>query len=123
MAIAKVKSVDLGNLIFDNGFVLYGENEQLYWEDQYLDFGVFKVEDFDGLLFDFNHPKEGRYFERVEGVGIKLLPINGEPIIVLGHSNCDACATNFYLILETGYNEACEFNINNCYQINYESNL
>lgn len=64
-------------LKFDNGISLYSEHDTDCCERHYMSTSDLTLEDFEGLEFDLSNDN---FFERIEGYGIALKPINGFPI-------------------------------------------
>lgn len=93
-----VKVVSVGSGIeFDNGMRLYDYHNQNCCESHYLSFDDLTTKDFDGLVFDLSNDD---FFERVEGYGIRLKPINGHPIGVPGYgSNNGYYSSDITLVL------------------------
>lgn len=79
----KVVKVQSDEIEFDNGVVLFSDHDSSCCEEHYLSFADLSLVDFDGLLFDLSNDK---FFERVEGYGIRLIPINGHPVSVPGYA-------------------------------------
>lgn len=93
----KVTSVSDDDLKFEDGTSLWSDHDQDCCEHHYLDFSGLTQEDFEGL--DFNLSSDS-FFERVEGFGIRLVPINGHPISVPGYgSNNGYYSHNLTLVL------------------------
>ena len=69
-------------LYFDNGWSLTYYHDQECCEEHYLDFNDLTLEDFEGLEFDLINDN---FFERIEGYGVALIPINGFPVRIAGH--------------------------------------
>lgn len=68
-------------LLFADGTSLSSEHDSDCCESHYLSFQDLKLEDFAGLSFDFS----GDFFERVEGYGIRLIPVVGHPVNIPGY--------------------------------------
>lgn len=79
---AKVVKIENDTIYFDNGIELWADHYQDCCESHYLDFSNIGLKDFDGLKFDLSN---GSFFERVEGYGIRLLPIKGHPVSIPGY--------------------------------------
>lgn len=73
----KVVELFEGGLKFDNGISLYSEHERDCCESHYMSTSDLTLEDFEGLEFDLSNDN---FFERIEGYGIALKPINGFPV-------------------------------------------
>ena len=111
----KVIKVDEETIGFDNGLMLYSEHDQDCCESHYLSFGDLTIEDFDGLEFDLNGDN---FFERVEGYGIALLPVNGHPVRVPGYGcNNGYYSTNLTLVLSDNKTFTKRFDITECQDI------
>ena len=78
---SKVIKVTSEGITFDDGAMIYSEHFRDCSEEHYLNFDDLELPDFDGLEFDL----ECNFFERIEGYGIELLPLNGHPIRIAGH--------------------------------------
>lgn len=78
----KVVKIQPNELEFDNGMVLASYHEHDCCEDHYLSFSDLELEDFEGLEFDLSNDN---FFERIEGYGVALKPINGHPIRIPGY--------------------------------------
>jgi len=111
---AKVIYVDEDILRFDDGSELYSDHDQDCCEHHYLSFKDLSLDDFQGL--DFNLDSED-FFEKVEDFGIRLLPVNGQPIGVPGYGyNNGYYSANLTLILSTKDGDK-EFDIIECQDI------
>ena len=84
--------------------------------------------DFEGLEFDLSGDLAAYdlalvgFFERVEGYGIRLLPINGHPVSVPGYGyNNGYYSSHLTLVLErpdkTGWGVTYYFDISKCQDI------
>lgn len=115
MKIAKVIDIKDNQIVFDNGYKLYSDHEQDCCEVHYLDFEHVKVEDFDGLIFDFRDYKEEKFFERVKDYGIRLKPTNGHPVSIPGYAGNNGYYSNqLTLILDLGNGKEHTYNITEC---------
>lgn len=93
----KVVSVDSEGLQFENGVFLYSDHRQSCCESHYLSFSDYSLSDFDGLVFDLTNDN---FFERIEGYGIALNPINGLPVRIPGYaSNNGYYSSNLSLVI------------------------
>lgn len=100
MEYSKVIKIINNILVFDNGFDLYSEHEQVFCERHYLCFDDLTLSDFDDLEFDLTNDN---FFERIDGYGIALLPINGHPVRIPGYGeNNGEYAYDMDLILSDG---------------------
>ncbi len=68
-------------LVFADGTTISSDHDNDCCESHYLSFADLKSEDFAGLSFDFS----GDFFERVDGYGIRLIPIEGHPVSIPGY--------------------------------------
>lgn len=80
----KVVKVESESIMFDNGAVLYSDHESDCCEHHWLSFGDIELDDFDDLRFDLSDDK---FFKRIEGYGIELIPIKGWPVRVPGYGS------------------------------------
>lgn len=109
---SKVLSVFRDRIVFDCGKKLYSWHQQDCCEQHYLDFTDLSIDDFEGLQFKLS--SSGDFFERVDGFGIRLLPLNGLPISVPGYgSNKGYYSSDLDLVLEENGKETI-FNISEC---------
>ena len=82
MTNVKVVKVDSDCIEFENGVKLYSSHEQSCCEHHFLNLNDLELDDFEG--FEFNLSTDG-FFNRIDGYGIELLPINGYPVRIAGH--------------------------------------
>ena len=84
MNLNKVKVVSIGDeyITFDNGVVLYSNHDSECCESHYLSLADLTIADFEGLEFDISNDN---FFERIEGYGIALKPLNGHPVRIPGY--------------------------------------
>ena len=99
----KLMSIKQDKLVFQsygNKIIhLYSGHDQDCCESHYLSFEDLTSSDFENLLFDLENDN---FFERVEGYGIRLLPINGLPIAIPGYgSNNGYYSDELKLVLES----------------------
>ena len=95
-----VREVGAGGIVFSDGSRLYSYHAQDCCESHELTFSDLKLQDFEGLEFDLSG--DG-FFQRVEGFGIRLIPVNGHPVPVPGHgSNNGHYGSDIALILTSG---------------------
>lgn len=80
----KVVKVTQDDITFDNGSSLQSYHEDDCCETHFLTFQDLTLADFDGLVFDLT---KDSFFERVEGYGIRLIPIEGHPVSVPGYGS------------------------------------
>lgn len=105
-----VSLVDKEEISFDDGSRLYSEHSQDCCEQHYLSFEHLTLEDFKGLKFDL----QGDFFEKVDGYGIRLKPVNGFPVAVPGYGyNNGYYGTNIDLVVKSGRGEK-RFDVSEC---------
>lgn len=110
----KVVYVDSGVLRFDDKSELYSEHESDCCESHYLSFEGLSWSDFEGLEFDLSSPA---FFEKVEGFGIRLLPVNGHPISVPGYGyNNGYYSSDLTLVLDRP-GSSTKFDITECQEM------
>ena len=80
--ITKVKTVNKLAIIFDNGIELSSYHEDDCCESHDLTLSDLTINDFEGLEFDLS---KDNFFERVEGYGIRLIPLKGHSVPIPGH--------------------------------------
>ena len=111
----KVVKFDSDSITFENGITLYSDHEQSCCETHYLSLSDLTMGDFEGLEFDLSTED---FFERIEGFGIALKPINGHPIRIPGYgSNNGFYSSNLALILTNGKTFEKVFDITECQSI------
>lgn len=111
----KVIYVDKDVVRFDDRSELYSDHDQDCCESHYISFANLSLADFDGLEFDLSSPS---FFEKVDGFGIRLLPIKGHPISVPGYGyNNGYYSSNLTLILDRS-GSCTKFDISECQIIN-----
>lgn len=107
-----VVNVDSDSIKFDNGVMLYSNHEQDCCESHYLSFDDLNIDDFDGLEFDLTNDN---FFERIDGYGIALHPINGLPVRVPGYgSNNGYYSSNLDLVLSDDKGFEKHYDITEC---------
>lgn len=105
-----VLSVDRNGIIFNDCSHLYSEHSQDCCESHELSFEHLTLEDFKDLKFDLR----GDFFERVDGYGIRLKPVNGFPVAIPGYgSNNGYYGTNIDLVVNFG-EEVKRFDVSEC---------
>ncbi len=111
MKALKVIKVNDESIEFDNGTILGSYHQEDCCEVHYLDFDDLTIGDFDGLEFDLTLDK---FFRKVEGYGIELIPVNGYSVKVPGYgSNNGYYSTDLSLVLSGGGIES-SFDISEC---------
>lgn len=110
----KVIYVDDDLLRFDDKSELYSDHSQDCCENHYLSFADLSLEDFEGLEFDIS---SSDFFEKVDGYGIRLVPVNGHAVSVPGYGyNNGYYSSNLTLVLkEEG--KSTSFDISECQDI------
>ena len=88
MELNKVKVVSISDddasITFDNGVILYSNHDPDCCETHYLCLADLTLADFDGLEFDISNDN---FFERIDGYGIALKPLNGHPVRIPGYGD------------------------------------
>lgn len=108
----KVVHVNSDEITFENGVVLYSHHDQNCCENHYLSFADLSLNDFDGLIFDLSG--DG-FFERVEGYGIRLIPLNGHPVSIPGYAyNNGYYSSNLSLCLSGPHGFERTYDIEEC---------
>ena len=108
---SKVIKVNDDGITFDNGMTLSSHHSQDCCESHELYFRDLTLGEFDGLEFDLSNDK---FFNRVDGYGIELLPVHGFPVRIAGHgSNNGYYSSNMDLVLSDGKTEK-TFDISDC---------
>jgi hypothetical protein len=110
----KLKVVKLmsDSLVFDNGVTLTSNHDQDCCETHYLSLSDLTIDDFDGLDFDLS---KDDFFERIEGYGIALKPVNGFPVRIPGYGTNNgyySSQLSLTLIDEKGFSKT--FDISDC---------
>ena len=109
-----VSQVSNDSIRFSNGQSLYSEHRQDCCEHHWLSFEHLTIEDFVGMEFDL----DGDFFEKVDGYGIRLKPVNGHPVAVPGYgSNNGYYSSDLTLTLCGGEKPSREFDISECQEI------
>lgn len=111
----KVIYVDTGLLRFDDKSELYSEHESDCCESHYLSFADLSLSDFEGLEFDISSPA---FFEKVDGYGIRLVPVRGHAVSVPGYGyNNGYYSSHLTLVLEKDGASKTKFDISECQDI------
>ena len=71
-------------ILFSDGYVLGSHHEDDCCETHYLEFSNINLDDFKGLKFDLSNEK---FFKRIPGYGIELIPVNGHSIKIPGYGD------------------------------------
>lgn len=79
----KVINVDSYSIEFENGIMLYSDHSNDCCENHYLSMSDLTIEDFKDLEFDLTNDN---FFNRIEGYGIELIPINGHTVKIPGYA-------------------------------------
>lgn len=99
--------------LFDDGFKLESEHEADCCEHHYLSTDDLTLEDFEYL--EFNLDIEGGFFNRIEGYGIELVPINGWSVKVPGYGdNNGYYSSQLNLSLRKDGKEVANWDITEC---------
>ena len=106
----KVIKVD-GCIEFEDGITLSSSHEQDCCEDHYLDFSDIQLSDFDGLEFDLS---DNKFFKKVEGYGIELIPIKGHPIRIPGYGYNNGYYSDELTLVVDGGGLVSEYDISDC---------
>ena len=110
--ITKVKSINQEGILFENNIKLVSEHYQDCCEHHYLSFDDLLLDDFDGLEFDLSSDK---FFRRIPGYGIELVPLHGHSIRIPGYaSNNGYYSSNLSLVLFDGNNFQVSYDISEC---------
>lgn len=115
--LSNVKVVSIKNdiITFDNGAMLYSEHEQSCCESHYLSMKDLVLADFEGLEFNISNDK---FFERIKGYGIALIPLNGHPVRIPGYGyNNGFYSSNLALVLEFSNGSRREYDVTYCQDI------
>lgn len=109
----KAVKIENNELVFNDGTRLLSDHDQSCCESHYLDFANLDISDFDGLEFDLTSDD---FFNRVEGYGIELKPINGHVVRVPGYgSNNGYYGSNIDLIIaDAKGNTIKSFDVSEC---------
>lgn len=81
---SKIVSVNKEYLLFDTGYKLESDHDQGCCESHYLDFDGVSDQPYEDLEFDLSNDK---FFNRVEGFGIELIPVSGSPLRIAGYGD------------------------------------
>ena len=113
----KVIKIDSESLTFDNGVILDSAHDTDCCERHYLDLSDLTIEDFHGLEFDISTDD---FFERIDGYGIALKPLNGHPVRIPGYGyNNGYYSSQLDLILSDGDRFSKLYDISECQVIEY----
>lgn len=109
----KVVKVNSESIEFTNDIILESKHQICCCENHWIDFEHVNIEDFDDLEFDLSNDN---FFERIEGYGIALLPINGHPIRIAGYGsdNGGYYSDNLTLVISNSTDILKEFDITEC---------
>ena len=112
----KVVAVKFEGILFENDVFLYDYHDTSCCESHQLYFQDLILADFEGLEFDLSNDK---FFKRIDGYGIELIPIKGFPIRIAGHgSNNGWYSSDLTLILKDSNGDCKKFDITECQDIN-----
>jgi len=107
----KVKKIYNDIIEFDNGSTLESYHESDCCENHYLSLKDLSLEEFEGLEFDLSNDN---FFERVEGYGIRLIPVNGHPVSIPGYGYNNGYYSSHLDLVLTENGEERVFNISEC---------
>ena len=108
----KVTKIARDSLTFNNGVRLYSNHDSDCCEHHYLSLADLSMQDFDGLEFDISGED---FFERLDGYGIALKPINGHPVRIPGYGyNNGYYSAQLDLILTNGKGFQKVFDVSEC---------
>ncbi len=111
----KVVKVDSEYIEFENGLQLSSKHDQECCETHYLDFTALSLDDFIDLEFDLSGDK---FFKKIEGYGIELIPIKGYSVKIAGYGdNNGYYSSNLTLLLTDWKQFKREFDIDECQTI------
>ena len=105
----KVIEVKSDNIKFDNGMVLSAFHKDKTYADNYLCFDDLTLNDFKDLEFDLTTDK---FFNRMIGYGIELVPIKGHSIRTPGYGvDSGFYTSDLELVLTSGDNIIKKFEV------------
>ena len=108
----KVVSVDSDSIQFENNIQLYSNHDSDCCENHYLSMEDLTIDDFKGLEFDLSNDN---FFNRIEGYGIELIPVNGHSIKIPGYaSNNGYYSSNLDLIISDNKSFNKQYDITEC---------
>lgn len=111
----KVIRVNDDGITFENGSYLTSNHDSDCCESHQLNFQELTLSDFEGLKFDLTNEK---FFNRVDGYGIELLPLHGHPVRIAGHgSNNGYYSTQLDLVVTHPDRTRKVYNITECQDI------
>ncbi len=97
---AKIAKIGSECIVFDNGYQLYSEHNQICCESHYLYFGDLILDGINDLEFDLSQPIEN-LIKKIPDYGIELIPTNGWPLRIPGYgSNNGYYSDKLTLVLE-----------------------
>ena len=112
---AKVVKVGDYGITFDNGLELSSNHDSDCCESHELYFKDLVLDEFKGMEFDLTDEK---FFKRVDGYGIELLPLVGWPVRVAGHGyNNGYYSSQLDLVLTDGKDFRKVYDISDCQDI------
>lgn len=96
---------------FEHNVDIYSKHDQCCCEDHYLSLRDLDFDDLKDLTFDLSNDE---FFERIEGYGIALKPLNGYPVRIPGYgSNNGYYSSNLDLVV-SGKDYRKEYDITDC---------
>lgn len=114
MSTSTVIGINYSGLEFTGNIKLYSDHKQQCCEHHYLDFSNLTVDDFTGLEFDLSDDK---FFNRVEGYGIELIPVNGHPIRVPGYGSNNGYYSDHIDLIVEGAGIRKKYDVSECQEI------
>ena len=107
----KVIAVNADTLMFNDNVSLTSDHDQDCCESHYLDFSNLHISDFEGMLFDLSSET---FFEKAEGFGIRLIPVNGHPVGVPGYGYNNGYYSSQLSLVLTKAGVSTKFDISEC---------
>lgn len=115
----KIVSLDKTSDIieFDNGIKIYSYHNQDCCENHWLSMKDLDFEDLKFLEFDLSNDD---FFERIEGYGIALKPLNGFPVRIPGYGSNNGYYSSYLSLIVEGENFERKYDVSDCQE--YEPN-
>lgn len=108
--LVKVLSLDSEGIYLENDYSIYSIHDRECCENHWLAFDSLEFSEIEDALFDFDKP----WFEKVEGYGIKLLPVNMHPISIPGYGDNNGYYSSNLTLVLSHPTEIKEFDIEEC---------
>jgi len=96
--LVKVLSVNSTGISFEFGFRLESYHEPECCETHYLSFDDVELSEFDDLVFDLS---EDKFFKRIPGYGIELIPMNGHSVKIPGYADNNGLYSDKLILVVT----------------------